>query len=97
MRKAGHGREADDDGAAGGSAPQETADGITCITEAEATTAAMAHAGVSADGASDLECELENEGGRTVYDVSFTCGGFEYNYKFDTVTGVVVTQSLEAD
>ena len=65
------------------------------IGEEAAKNAAFAHAGVSAADASVLKCELDEDGGRWVYELEFRAGGAEYDYEIDASSGTVV--KAEAD
>ena len=67
------------------------------IGEAKAKSIALSHAGVDTGSISDYECELDREDGRMVYEIAFKCGGFEYEYEIDALTGSIVKQDKELD
>jgi uncharacterized membrane protein YkoI len=58
---------------------------------------AFAHAGILPQMAKKLKCELEEEGGRLVYDVEFEAGLHEYEYKIDAKTGEILKSKKELD
>ena len=59
-------------------------------TEDEAKSAALNHAGLTADQVSKLHTELECEGGRYICEVEFRYGGYEYHYEIDAENGAVI-------
>ena len=65
------------------------------IGEAKARTAALTHAGVS--NVSKYECRLDTENGVKVYEIEFKCGGYEYDYEINAVTGAVVKAEKNLD
>ena len=67
------------------------------IGEEAAKSAALAHAGVAASDAFDLDAELDLDDAIVHYDVDFKSGGMEYDYDIDAVTGEVLTFSSEVD
>ena len=69
-------------------------DGSYIGTEA-ATTAALAHAGVSQADAQRLIVEMDVEDGRMVYEVEFYASDLEYEYDVDAVSGEIVKFSSE--
>ncbi len=60
-----------------------------------AKAAAMKHCGASQ--VSDYECELENENGKAVYEISFKANGWEYDYEIDASDGAVLKCEKEMD
>ena len=85
-------RETDDD------QPVKPVDGgasAALIGEAKARTAALANAGVS--NVSKYECRLDTENGVKVYEIEFKCGGYEYDYEINAVTGAVVKAEKNLD
>jgi len=68
------------------------------ITEQEAKTRALAHAGLTQDEVTFLNCRLEYEDGRSVYETEFyTADGSEYDYEIDASTGDVVKYDYDAE
>ena len=58
---------------------------------------ALEHAGLTADGVSRLEAELDSERTKVVYDVSFDANGYEYDYEIDASTGEILKSDKERD
>lgn len=58
---------------------------------------ALEHAGLTADGVSKLEAELDSERAKVVYDVSFDANGYEYDYEIDASTGEILKSDKERD
>ena len=73
----------------------ESSPAVRSAEEAEAI--AFEHAGVNRADVTDLECELEKENGTQKYEISFDCGGMEYDYDIDAVTGTVLSCETEKD
>ncbi len=67
------------------------------IDHSAAINAALSHAGIAATNAADVKCELDNDDGRPVYEIEFTCGGLEYDYEIDALTGAVLRCKTETD
>ena len=85
-------RETDDD------QPVKPVDGgasAALIGEAKARTAALTHAGVS--NVRNYECGMDAEDGVKVYEIEFKCGGYEYDYEINAVTGAVVKAEKNLD
>lgn len=55
-----------------------------------AVSAALENAGLSASAVHSLQCELQRDEGRTIYDVEFHYDGFEYEYEIDALTGRII-------
>ena len=64
--------------------------GSGLIGEEAAKSAALAHAGVSAADVTGLRCELDEDGGRWVYEIEFRAGGVEYEYEIAAADGTVL-------
>jgi SagB-type dehydrogenase family enzyme len=62
-----------------------------------AVRAALQHAGIDRAAARDLDCELDRENGRMVYEVDFEAGGMEYDYDIDAKSGAVLKSKKERD
>ncbi len=58
---------------------------------------ALDHAGLTADGVTKLEAELDKERTNVVYDVSFDANGYEYDYEIDAVSGEILRSDKERD
>ncbi|MEG1633532.1 MAG: PepSY domain-containing protein [Oscillospiraceae bacterium] len=56
----------------------------------KAANAALAHAGITADGKFYAGVELDYEGGRMVYEVEFCADGKDYEYDVDAISGEIV-------
>ena len=63
----------------------------------EAKAAALAHAGVTQDAVYGLECELDRDDGRAVYEIEFKVGNYEYSYEIDADSGAVLKSEKELD
>lgn len=62
-----------------------------------AKNAAFKHAKVKASDAWDVEVDLDTENGKLVYEVSFSAGGYEYDYDIDAYSGKVLRSEKERD
>jgi uncharacterized membrane protein YkoI len=62
-----------------------------------AKAAALAHAKVSAADAYKWECELDRDDGRTVYEIEFKAGRYEYSYEVDAYSGAILDFEKEID
>lgn len=60
------------------------------IGEEAAKSAALTHAGISADAAGYIRCELDEDDGHWVYEIEFQAGATEYEYEIDAASGAVV-------
>ncbi len=60
------------------------------IGEEAAKSAALTHAGLSADGVGYIRCELDEDDGRWLYEIEFQAGAVEYEYEIDAASGAVV-------
>lgn len=54
-------------------------------------------AGVKSADAENVQCELDEDDGRWVYDVSFRIGQEEYDFEIDAVTGEVLSREIDID
>ncbi len=75
-------------------APSESEASYIGLSAAKA--AAISHAGVNADHVRDCDCEFDWENGVAIYEVSFDCDGFEYDYEIDAVSGTVLRSEKES-
>ncbi len=68
------------------------------ISDDDAKAKALAHAGLSADQATFVECRLDWEDGRQVYEIEFYGTDLmEYDYEIDPYTGDVIRYDLDAE
>ena len=67
------------------------------IGQEKAKAAAIAHAGLSDSDVSYFETDMDTENGIMVYEVEFKCGGYEYEYDINALTGEIVKYSREKD
>lgn len=58
---------------------------------------ALNHAGISLSDVTHLECELDCDDGRMVYDVEIKAGGMEYEYEIDAESGSILHYDSEID
>ena len=73
-------------------APTQSSD---LIGKKAAKRIAFRHAGVSESDVYDLEIELDRDHGGAKYEIEFKCGGFEYDYEIDAVTGNILESEKE--
>ena len=66
------------------------------ITVEEAKTIALTHANLTEDTVSLLRTEQEYDDGVLVYEIDFTHGDFEYDYKINANTGEVVSYDRDS-
>lgn len=74
----------------------ETAN-AAAITEVDAKSAALTHAGLSGDEVKFIKVEMERENGKTVYDVEFVAGDKEYDYEIDAADGKVLACDFDIE
>lgn len=67
------------------------------ISEEQAKSAALSHAGLSAEAITEYKSELDREHGVMVYEIEFKCEGFEYDYEIDASAGAVLKNHKETD
>lgn len=63
----------------------------------QAKEAAFNHAGVKASEVRDLECELDRERNKLVYEVDFESNGYEYSYEINATDGSVLSHEKDRD
>ena len=80
-----------------GSANTGASSGSTAITEDEAKSIALNHAGVSSSDASFVRAHLDWDDGRQVYEVEFYSGNNEYDYEIDASTGDIISYDYDAE
>ena len=60
-----------------------------------AKSAALSHAGVSAESATFSKAKLDNDDGRMEYEIEFYAGGMEYEYTIDAFNGTILEYDSE--
>ena len=81
-------------GVTGGSAPVSSGNTVP-VSREEAIRTALAHAGLTQADVWDVDCELDRENGRTVYEIDFENASYEYEYEIDVVTGGILRSKRE--
>lgn len=74
-----------------------TASASAYIGDTSAKAAACDHAGIPAENAERVKCELDWENGMMVYEVDFAAGGYEYEYEINAKSGEVIKFEREKD
>lgn len=74
-----------------------TPDASNYITAEQAKSAALSHAGVSANDAIFVKAGLDWDDGKVQYEVEFYAGNTEYDYDIDAVSGAVLSYDREWD
>ena len=67
------------------------------IGENAAKAAALAHAGLDKADVRFESVEADVKNGKTIYEIEFTSGAYEYEYEIDAVTGDVIKADKEKD
>lgn len=67
------------------------------IGEKKAKEIAFADANLSENRVSDISVEVDRDDGILVYEVSFDCDGFEYEYEINAFDGTIVEKQREFD
>lgn len=67
------------------------------LTGSQAVAKALEHAGLSASQVKELECELDYEDGKPIYEIEFKYGNTEYEYEISAYDGSVVSSKTEKD
>lgn len=65
------------------------------ISADDAKSAALSHAGVSADSAEFISYEMDFDDGRMIYEIEFLAGGVKYEYEIDAESAAVIKQETE--
>lgn len=60
------------------------------IGAAKAKSIALSHAGLTESAVFDLDCELDYEYGKMVYEIDFEANGAEYEYEIDAISGEIL-------
>lgn len=66
------------------------------ITEAQAQTIALEHAGLAEQDVSHLQVREDWDDGRQEYDVEFHVGSLEYEYEIDAASGKILSFDKDA-
>lgn len=69
----------------------------TYIGVDKAKNIAVSHAGIVLADTAFQKAKLENDDGRTVYEIEFYKNGIEYEYTIDAVSGIVLEYEAEQD
>ena len=77
-------------------APQQPAQNNNYISVDQAKNIALGQAGFSASSVNFVKTKLENDDGRTEYEIEFYNGTTEYSYTIDAVTGSVLEYDVES-
>lgn len=71
--------------------------GTEKVLEEEAKQIALAQVGLNAEAVTFKKVKLDDDDGRTVWEVEFTSGGMEYEFDIDASTAQIVEQDIEVD
>lgn len=80
-----------------GHAPAAPAQSGELLSADQAQSAALTHAGLTADQVVGMRSELDRDDGRQLYEVEFYSGATEYDYEIDAYSGEVIGYSAERD
>lgn len=69
----------------------------TLISKDAAKSAALTHAGISADSITEFECELDRDHGAYIYEIEFKSGNYEYDYDINAETGAILKFQKDQD
>lgn len=61
----------------------------TLLSEEAAKSAALSHAGLSGTDVTFTKVKLDQDDGKTLYELEFLCGGARYDYEVDAYTGSI--------
>ena len=78
-------------------APSQSSQSGAGITEDEARSIALEHAGVTAEEATVYRVKADYEDGRAVYDVEFAVGATEYDYEIAQEDGAVLSYDSDVE
>ena len=67
------------------------------ITAKQARDAALKHAGLTEEQASDVDVDLDRDNGKLIYEVDFNYGNTEYDYDINAETGDVISWNKSKD
>lgn len=81
----------------GSSSASNTGSSSGYISREDAKAKAFEHAQVKSSDATTESVKLNTTDSNAVYDVEFSAGGYEYNYKVDAKTGEIVKSEKDFD
>ncbi|MDR1538929.1 MAG: PepSY domain-containing protein [Clostridiales bacterium] len=67
------------------------------ITEEQAKSAALTHAGLNESSVSFVKVKLDFDNGRNIYDIEFYSGNAEYDYEIDALSGEILEYGQDAN
>jgi len=83
--------------ASAGDEPKTEATDSSYVSLEDAKATALFHAGYREHETTDLKASLEIENNKVVYDIEFWAEGYDYDYKVDAVSGLVIMVEKERD
>lgn len=75
----------------------EEQENASYISNSDALKAALAHAGLREEDLEEVSIEPDVENGRTVYEIEFSNGGYEYEYIIDATNGEILESEKDED
>ena len=78
-------------------APSQSSQSGAGITEDEARSIALEHAGVTAEEATVYRVKADYDDGRAVYDVEFAVGATEYDYEISQEDGAILSYDSDVE
>ena len=79
----------------GGNTNGNASGNTSYIGEDAALTAALTHAGLSADAVSGKKVEFDFDDGYAIYEIEFRSGRYEYEYEVDAVSGQIIKSEMD--
>ena len=83
--------------AGGNSAGNNNSTQTQYIGENSAKQKAFSHAGVSSSNVSNVVVKLDRDDGRTIYEIEFRSGIYEYDYEIDATNGNILKSEKDID
>lgn len=81
----------------GSGSSSATTDSASLLSEDDARQAALTHAGLAESDVQFVQCKLDRDDGRRVYEVEFYTTSAEYDYEVDAQTGEIVAYDYDAE
>ena len=81
----------------GSSIPASSPASGTAITEDAARQAALTHAGLAESDVQFVQCKLDRDDGRQVYEVEWDVGRTEYSYEINAADGSILNYETDRD